>query len=823
MDKQELFVNVILPLPLPDVFTYSVPDLLCNDIEIGKRVLVPFGKHKFYAALIYQIHTQKPKNYQTKAILQVLDETPIVNSIQLSLWIWISEYYMCTYGEVMAIALPSAFKLASETTIGIHPDYDGDVSQLSEKELLIVNSLIDNDSLTIQQTEKITGYIRVFPLIKTLIDKEIISVNEEIELKYKVKTETFITLSDKYKFDEQALNTVFQELEKSKRTHKQSDALLYFLSLQHLTNDTFIQKNKLLSSEKCNESQLQALLKKGILQLHSLPISRLPDYTSETDSSSIILSSAQEDALVNIHKQFEKNKTVLFHGVTGSGKTEIYIKLIQEEINKGKQVLYLLPEIALTTQIITRLRKYFGNQIGIYHSRFSESQRIEIWNKVAENNSNSYQIIIGARSALFLPFTNLGLIIVDEEHDVSYKQFDPTPHYQARDAALVLAKFHQAKTLLGSATPSIETYYNTINHKFGLVTLLQRYGGLELPEIKLIDLKKEGYNEQGFTPYTKTLLEHINIALSKKEQIILFQNRRGFSVHLECKLCNFIPTCKNCDVTLTYHKYNNQLRCHYCGYTEKVPHECPSCKNPHIEMRGLGTEKIEEELQIIYPSATIARLDYDSTRSKNAYQQIISNFEKRKIDILVGTQMITKGLDFDNVSTVGILNADNMLYFPDFRSYERAFQMLSQVSGRAGRKNKQGKVLIQTYNPNHPLFQYVICNDYYSFFEKTILERKQFRYPPAYRFIKITMKHKKIETLNPLADELASIVRKAFPSHVLGPEFPPIMRIKNLYQKDIIIKLLPSANIPQYKQWIKHTIDNHIFKNILFHIDVDPY
>ncbi len=823
MNKEELFVNVILPLPLPAFFTYSVPIVISSEIAVGKRVLVPFGKHKFYAAIIHHIHTQKPSNYQTKEILNVLDETPIVNEKQLALWIWIAEYYMCTYGEVMAIALPSAFKLASETNIEIHPDYDGEISHLSEKELLIVNSLLNNQTLTIKQTEKLTGNNRVIPVIKTLIDKGIITVCEEVEQKYKIKTESFLCLSETYKNDENALNLVFQELEKSKRTQKQSDALLYFLSLLHSSHDTFIPKSKALVLEKFNESQLQSLVKKGILESHQLTVSRLPDFQAEEDSSTIALSLEQEEALTNIKQTFEKKNTVLFHGVTGSGKTEIYIKLIQEEINKGKQVLYLLPEIALTTQIINRLRKYFGNKIGIYHSRFNESERVEIWNHVAEKNDTHYQIIIGARSALFLPFYDLGLIIVDEEHDVSYKQFDPTPHYQARDAALVLAKLHHAKTLLGSATPSIETYFNTTKNKFGLVSLYQRYGGLALPEIMLVDLRKEGHNEQGFTPYTKTLLDHIEKALAKKEQIILFQNRRGFSVHLECKLCNYIPTCKHCDVTLTYHKHNNQLRCHYCGYTEKVPQSCPSCKNLHLEMRGLGTEKIEEELQIIFPSAVIARLDYDSTRSKTAYQQIISNFEKRKIDILVGTQMITKGLDFDNVSTVGVLNADNMLYYPDFRSYERAFQMFSQVSGRAGRKNKQGKVLIQTFNPKHSLFQYVLCNDYQSFFEKTIMERKQFRYPPIYRFIKITLKHKKIETLNPLADELANQLKKTFPSHILGPEFPPIMRIKNLYHKDIIIKLIPSSNIAKYKQWIREVINAPIFKSIQIHIDVDPY
>jgi primosomal protein N' (replication factor Y) len=554
-----------------------------------------------------------------------------------------------------------------------------------------------------------------------------------------------------------------------------------------------------------------------------LPVSRLPIFFREKAPSVIELSSYQEKAFTSIQQQFEFFNTVLLHGVTGSGKTEIYIKLIQEEIDKGKQVLYLLPEIALTTQIINRLRKYFGNKVGVYHSRFNESERVEIWQEVLSRDESSYQIIIGARSALFLPFYNLGLIIVDEEHDVSYKQFEPNPHYHARDSAMVLAQIHKAKTLLGSATPSIETYYNTVKNKFGLVTLHQRFGGLALPEIKIIDIKKEGRNEQGYSPYTKSLLHHIEKALERKEQVILFQNRRGFSVHLECKVCNFIPSCKNCDVTLTYHKTINQLRCHYCGYSENVPKACDMCKNSSMEMRGTGTEKIEEDLQIIFPSANITRLDYDSTRSKTAYQHIISNFENRKIDILVGTQMITKGLDFDNVSTVGILNADNMLFYPDFRSFERAYQLIAQVSGRAGRKNKQGIVLLQTFNPGHPIFQYVLNNDYFSLFEKTLLERKQFNYPPICRFIKITLKHKKNENLNHLAEEFAILLRKIFPNKVLGPEYPPIIKLKNMYQKDIILKIYPSKNLPLCKREIKKIISLPLFKSIQIHIDVDPY
>ncbi len=823
MSKEKIFINVILPLPLSNVFTYSVPTSLISEIAIGKRVLVSFGKYKYYSAIIYSIHSHKPQEYQIKEIISILDETPIVNTKQLSLWDWISEYYMCNIGEVMAAAIPSSFKLASETKIGINAEYDGDITFLSDKEISIIKSITEHKTLTIKKIEKLINYNRILPLIQSLINKHIIYVCEEIEEKYKEKKETYLRLTSIYQTDKNKLNAVFNKLEQSKQTQKQSDALLYFLSLLQKTSQTSIAKSQMLISDKFGESQLQGLIKKGILETYQLGVSRLPNFECEKSIASIILSPPQENAFNEITNLFNSHDSILFHGITGSGKTEIYIKLIEKEIDKGKQVLYLLPEIALTTQIINRLRKYFGNKVGVYHSHFNEMERAEIWQQINELKDNNYQIIIGARSALFLPFYNLGLIIVDEEHDMSYKQFDPPPRYQARDTALVLAKIHNAKTLLGSATPSIESYFNVLKKKYALVTLNQRYGDLELPIINMVNLKKEGYNKQKFSPYTTPLLDAITKALSKKEQVILFQNRRGFSVHLECKSCNYIPICKNCDVTLTYHKQNNQLRCHYCGYTKNAINTCPNCNSKNIEMRGLGTEKIEEELHIFFPTANIARLDYDTTRKKLAYQKIISNFENRKIDILVGTQMITKGLDFDNVSTVGILNADNLLYFPDFRSYERAFQMLSQVSGRAGRKNKQGKVIIQTFNPNHFIFQFVLSNEYLNFFNNTLTERQQFNYPPICKFIKITLKHKKIETLDLLADKIAKLFRQKFSKNVLGPEFPPIIKLKNMYCKDIIIKLDTLKNIKQSKQLIQNIITNFNYPSIQIHIDVDPY
>jgi len=823
----DTYVDILLPLPLPDFFTYRVPVELVEEIEVGKRVLVSFGKSKIYAGIIFHQHQQKPEKYAVKDIISILDNFPIINETQLTFWKWLADYYLCTYGEVMLAALPSAFRLASETKISLHPDFSGEISSLSPKELSIVEELTHKDNLSIAQVEKLLNKNYVFSQIKNLIEKGIVFVCEEVEEKYTPRKETFLSLNEPYKTSENALSSLLEELEKSKRTQLQADVLLQFLSELQKKKTESIRKSDFLRHKNMTESRVSALVKKEILITQSLEVSRLANYEQKYCPSSIALNSSQQQALEDIKSLFQTNDKVLLHGVTGSGKTELYIKLIQETINQGKQVLYLLPEIALTTQIINRLSAYFGNSIGVYHSNFNNLERIEIWNSILQKGEKEYKIILGARSSIFLPFHNLGLIIVDEEHDYSYKQFDPTPRYNARDAAIVLAGLHKAKICLGTATPSLETYYNTQHQKYGLVSLSQRYGGLQLPKIQLIDVRVEKQKGRLHSHYTQTLLSAIEEALGKQEQIILFQNRRGFSLHLECTICGYVPACKHCDVTLTYHKQRNELRCHYCGYSEKVPPKCSQCGNTAMETRGFGTEKVEEEIKLFFPQAKIARLDYDSTRSKHAYGRILSDFENRKIDILVGTQMVTKGLDFDNVSVVGVLNADNMLNYPDFRSLERAFQLMMQVSGRAGRKNKQGLVLIQTYNPTHEIFQYLKSNDYYSLFNRLLYERTAFFYPPLSRLIKITLKHKNQNVLDKAASLLAKKLKISLGKHVLGPESPLIIRIKNLYQKEILIKLPVNKQLRESKQFIvtqtKELLMEQNFKSVKIHIDVDPY
>jgi len=820
-----MFIDVILPLPLPDCFTYSASAEFLPEVAVGKRVLVPFGKNKFYSALVLRTHNRQPQGYEVKEIISVLDDYPIVTEQQLAFWQWISDYYLCTLGEVMAAGLPTAFKLASETKICIHPDFSGEISSLSEKELQIVNALVDKE-LTLAEIEKMLNRTYVVSQIKNLLDKEVVMAFEEVEERYFPKMETFLSLSEEYTQNEEAFSNLLNQLEKSKKTQTQADILLLFWSVLQKHKTAHLAKSHFLKYEQVSSARLSTLIKKGILTENNLEISRLNRFYSTSSPHEITLSSYQQQALSSVKQEFEAKDKVLLHGVTGSGKTEIYIKLMQEMIDSGKQVLYLLPEIALTTQIINRLRNYFGDDVGVYHSRFSDLERVEIWNSVLGKTQHKYKIILGARSAIFLPFSNLGLIIVDEEHDYSYKQFDPTPRYNARDAATVLAEKHQGKVLFGTATPSLETYFNAKQGKYGLVTLLQRYGGMQLPKLQLVDMKKERKASRVHSHYSQELISAIETSLNKGEQVILFQNRRGFSLQMECGLCGFVPSCKNCDVSLTYHKHRNELRCHYCGYAEKMLLQCPQCKAATLNMHGFGTEKVEEEMQFFFPKAQIARLDYDSTRSKNAFQRILSDFETRKIDILIGTQMVTKGLDFENVGLVGILNADNMLNYPDFRSIERGFQLMMQVSGRAGRKNNEGIVLIQTYKVDNEIFTYLKDNDFPTLFERLIGERRVFSYPPIMRLIRISLKHKELEKVNQSATFLGNILKNHFGKRVLGPEFPLIIRIKNLYQKDILIKL-PHKDLTKNKQLILSEIQrlqsNPLYRSAKISVDVDPY
>jgi primosomal protein N' (replication factor Y) len=829
MERTTYFVEVILPLPVPGLFTYRVPYEMNDSIGKWKRVVVQFGKKKIYTAIVVNIHETPPPNYSVKYILSILDQKPVMNKIQYDFWKWIADYYMSEPGEVMNVAIPSALKLASESKIVMNPDFDGDYDSLSEKEYLVAEALDIQEQLTLTEVENIVEQKKVIPLIKTLIEKRLVLMEEELKEKYKPKVETYIRLTNKYR-DEKKLGELFDQLEK--RAYKQMEVLMAYIQVSGFgkDNEKKTTKRELTSKIEKSNSAINSLVKKEVFEVYKETISRLEDFEASSQPANIDLSETQSIALKEVQEGLAEKGVALLHGVTSSGKTEVYIKLIEEALQKGKQVLYLLPEIALTTQIINRLRKYFGNRVGVYHSKYNENERMEIWNNVLNPGSDkmetsNFRVILGPRSALFLPFSNLGLIIVDEEHDQSYKQYNPAPRYNARDAAIVLAKIHNAPILLGSATPSLESYYNTITGKYTLVNLHNRYGDVLMPEIFVADLKKETRQRTMKSHFSSFLLEHINEALKEKEQVILFQNRRGFSLRLECDTCNWMPECKNCDVTLIYHKHFNQLKCHYCGYSRRVPERCDSCGSTHLHMKGFGTEKIEDELGILYPDAKIRRMDLDTTRSKNAYQNIITDFEERRIDILVGTQMVTKGLDFDNVSIVGILNADSLISFPDFRSFERSFQLMSQVSGRAGRKSKRGKVIIQTFNPYHSVIRNVIDHDYLAMYNSQILERRNFKYPPFYRLIQLQLKHKDPRILNDAARELAIMLRQILGNRILGPEYPMVSRVRNLYLKNILIKL-EKPDLKTHKSQISKTIDTFrgqaAYKSIKVAVDVDP-
>jgi len=829
MERLTLFAHVLLPLPVPGYFTYRVPYELNKDIKCGQRVVVQFGRKKIYTALVREL-SQKPPEHPPKYILSILDDEPIVTRQQFIFWEWIAHYYLCTFGEVMNAALPQGLKLVSESQIILDPAFVPDQQVLSENEFLVTETLLNRKKITISEVVELTGLQKTIPLIKTMIDKKLINVVEELNEEFKPKMLTYLRISKTYLEDEQKLREVFDQL--NKRAFKQLQLLMtvYNLTQNQADKNQEVSQKEILNNADANIAQINALISKGILEKYQKLSSRIIDTKAIAKPASIELSEKQQLAYQQINDLFKEKDVVLLHGVTSSGKTELYIKLIEENIQQGKQVLYLLPEIALTTQIIKRLQKYFGEQVGVYHSRYNKHERVEIWNKVnsSENQGTEkeYKIIIGPRSALFLPFDNLGLIIVDEEHDNSYKQFDPAPRYNARDSAIYLAQLHNAKTLLGSATPSIESYYNAEHQKYGLVELNERYLNISMPEILVADIKEESRKKQMHSHFSSFLLKHIDEAIENKEQIILFQNRRGFSLRLECDICNWIPECVNCDVTLTYHKSSNHLRCHYCGYSTQIPEKCPQCGNPKVLMKGFGTEKVEEELSILYPKLRIERMDLDTTRSKFAYQKIINDFENKSIDILIGTQMVTKGLDFDNVSVVGILNADNMLSYPDFRSPERSYQLMAQVSGRAGRKNKRGKVIIQTYNPYHSIIRNVIDNNYFKTYKDILIERINFKYPPFYRLIEIRLKHKDFKMLNSASAELAKQMRAKFGNRVLGPEYPIVSRIKNLFIKTILLKTEKNNQLSVAKNELQLILDrfkkNRSFTGVYIIIDVDP-
>ncbi len=816
--RETYFTEVILPLAISKLYTYRVPAALNNEVEIGKRVVVQFGKSKIYTAIIAGISKTAPSSYEAKYLIDVIDEKPIVNDYQLKLWNWIAEYYICSLGEVMAAALPSALKLASETKIILNKDFEIDKAELNDKEYVLLEALEIQHELTINEISRILGQKTIFPILKSLLEKKIIFISEELNEKFKPKKSRFITLSSFYD-DKENLKALFGLLEK---TPKQLDALLAYLKLYK--DNVKISRTVLAETAGVSAAVIKALIDKNIFEVKEEIISRFLLDGIETENY-FELSEEQRSALDEIEQSFLEKKVTLLHGITSSGKTQIYIRLIEKYLAENKQVLYLLPEIALTAQIVERLQYYFGNQIAVYHSKFNDNERAEIWQKVL---NNEVKIILGARSALFLPFKDLGFVIVDEEHEACYKQYDPAPRYNARDAAIVLGNIWSAKVLLGSATPSIESYFNATSGKYGLVKLSTRFSGVQLPEIEVVSLSEQRAKKTIIENFSNTLLENLSATIANKEQAILFQNRRGYVPVLVCKTCGNTPKCINCDVSLTYHKASGKLHCHYCGYKEDNLTDCPACGSKHIEYKGLGTEKVEDDLKTIMPELRLGRLDYDTTRNKNSHQHIITDFEEKRLDVLVGTQMVAKGLDFDNVTLIGIINADSMLQFPDFRAYERSFQMLSQVAGRAGRRDKQGKVIIQTYDTKHRIIKQIVNNDFEGMYVDEMRERKQFNYPPFFRIIQIDIKHKDFANNQYIAEQFAKELKKTLGNLIIGPQTPLIGRIRNYYIQTILIKIdLENQSIPKIKEFIKEEIGkfeaNKSNKGAYMVINVDPY
>ncbi|MEO8761898.1 MAG: primosomal protein N' [Bacteroidia bacterium] len=832
MTRKTLFADVLLPLAVPNLYTYRIPYEL-NDAAIqGVRALVPFGKNKFYTALIKNVHENAPVGYQAKYVEDILDAQPIVNETQFTFWNWMSAYYLCNTGEVMNAALPSGLKLSSETKLVINAEIDFEkenIKDLSDNEYILLEAIQKRNVLSFTEAAEVLSVKNPQSTIKHLLAKKYVLLYEEVKERYKPKIISYIKLNDIYQTDEKALQEVFATLET--KAFKQLEVLLFYL--KEVKRDeqhefTWLKRNHIL--KHFDSAVINALIKKNIFVQEDFETGRFEnDNTTQLQKD---LSPAQNIALQQIEESFKTHQTCLLHGITGSGKTEIYCSLIEKTIAEGKQVLYLLPEIALTTQLVTRIKKYFGDKAGVYHSRFSENERVEIWNSVLQQeqkniafNKQNHQIILGARSALFLPFNNIGLIIIDEEHDTSYKQQDPAPRYHARDAALYLASLHKAKVLLGTATPSIESYYNASQNKYGLVELNERFGNSSLPVINVIDVRVDGKKTDEII--SPPLFAQMTLALEKKEQIILFQNRRGFAPYTECFTCGLIPHCVQCDVSLIYHKATQKLTCHYCGYTIMPPQTCVACGSTDMHYRGFGTQKIEEEVSILLPEAKIKRMDVDSTRSKHAYKQIIDEFDAGDIDILTGTQMLTKGLDFDNVGLVGVLQADHLLSYPDFRSHERAFQLITQVSGRAGRKHSNGKVFIQTTQPEHQVITWVMNNDYKQMYNTLLAEHKEYLYPPFTRLFSFTFVYKDADTLGYAAEWFGAELRKIFDQRVLGPQFPIVSRIKNEYHKQILLKVERDYSSNQVRQHLNKIIFafkiDKLLAKVKLKIDVDCY
>lgn len=816
----DLFAEVILPLSLPQNYTYQIPSSMQEELVEGMRVVVQLGKRKLYTGLVAKIHSETPEGYHPKEILEIEDDQPIVSSKQMVLWKWIAEYYMCYQGEVMMASLPSGLKLESETVVLRNHLKEINDEEISDFEFLIVQALESQDALSVKEIAEIIDIKNPLKIIQNLLGKHYIVLEEELKTGYKPKQKKYVEINPE--LQESEISEWFEKLNKAP---KQRDLLLsYFAIKGRLGEDKKMGATQLIKESASSSASLKSLEKKSLFR--TFYDKDIEEKYSEETYDLKGLNDFQIKAFEEIKHEFKTKDTVLLHGVTSSGKTEIYVQLIDEALKENKQILYLVPEIALTTQLITRLQYYFGEQVLIYHSRFSDRKRVETWLEMVHNPEKPV-LVIGARSSLLLPFSNLGLIIVDEEHETSFKQHDPAPRYHARDSAIVLAKIHNTKVLLGSATPSFESYYNAKKGKFGLVEIFKRHGNIPLPEIQCVDLKKARSKKEMHGHFSVALINEIKEVLKNKKQVILFQNRRGFSTMVQCNDCGHVTQCKNCDITLTYHKHIDSLRCHYCGFSRKVPQRCPACNSSEIRALGFGTEKLEDDLQLMLDNAVVRRMDLDSTRKKNAYENIIQEFEDGAIDILVGTQMVTKGLDFENVALVGVMNADTLLNFPDFRSHERAFHLMAQVAGRAGRKGDRGKVLIQTSDPYHQVIRKVMDNDYLNMYLDGIYERKNYSYPPYNRLIKITFKHKDRSHLAQSASLIGKELREIFGGRVLGPEFPLVARLRNLYQMEIILKLEEEVSLKKVKFNLRDKVEiffkNNPKEKVRVIYDVDPF
>lgn len=819
------FVEIILPVPIPKLFTYRVPAPLSGKVRSGQRVIVPFGPKKILTGVIANVHETPPRDYEAKSILELLDETEVISDQQFRLYSWMSDYYMCTPGEVLNAALPAGLKLSSESMMQLHPSFDEETTtfDFSEKEKLLLHRL-KQGTLNYTEAAKILGVKTIYSLLKSLSSKEAIILYEEVKDKYKPKTEKRIRLATEHTKRKQ-LEKLFEVF--SAKPKQEAVLLKYLQEVPVFThpelNKKGIAKSTLLDHE-ISESSLRTLVRDKVLEEFEIVVPRFKPLEGQP-AAPVLLTEKQEEVRNKIIAGFEEKGTVLLYGVTGSGKTEIYIDLIRRALEGGSQVLYLLPEIALTTQIVERMKKVFGNEMGVYHSRFSDAERVEVWNGVLQGK---FRFVVGVRSAIFLPFDDLGLIIVDEEHDASYKQQEPAPRYHARDVALVMGQYHSAKVLLGSATPSLESYYQSLQGKYQWVTLTERFGDASLPEIVLADLVSERKMKTNKGSFSGLLLREIAERVKKHEQVILFQNRRGYAPVVQCEDCDWVPKCINCSVSLTYHQYRHAMVCHYCGYREELPKQCPTCSSKRILTVGYGTEKIEEDMTLQFPDATVGRMDFDTTRSKTGYEQIIEGFETGKTDILVGTQMITKGLDFDKVTLVGVFDADRMMHFPDFRSYERAFQLITQVSGRAGRRTQKGKVIIQTHNTKHEIFAFALRHDYLGFLDVQLHDRETHRYPPFARLVEITLKQTEKPTVFNAAQKLGTVLKETMQGvRIMGPGEPMVSRVRNEYLMTILVKIPRNqGKLPEIKEKLaaaaERLVEEKEFRKVRVVFDVDP-